>query len=604
MKYCCHIIFFFFFLSASAQFTDTLQIDDAFFRIMNSEAETDSILMYAGMIEKSSNEMKYKMGMGNALRARGLYYEVRENYDSALNYYLEMETLGKKINEPFVILGALNSQFQIHFIQKQFAPAKAIALRAVGIATSNNALRHLSANYSNLGIICRREKKYDSAFFYYKQSLAIKEKMNDSVGIANTKINIGGLMLYTKDYAKAIEYILPNISYHKNHNLQSDLRYDYTNIGLAYGYQKNFSVSFAYLDSALDIAKKDESKADIALAYKAFGEVYSIQGNWQKAYERMVKGNDMEADVINEQAGQQLLELQEKYKTKEKEQKNKLLAAEIDRQKLQQRNMEIGAAALALIAFISLLAWRQNRNKKIKLEQQNNLIKDQNKKLTELNADKNQLISIVSHDLSQPLNNIQVWAALLAKDKEHEAIQHIKNSVQFGQQLIHHILDVEKAGANTHALTLQSTGINSFIQDLVSDFKPAAESKNIKVECSPYRTEIFLMTDRQHLRQILENLMSNALKFSNQGKTVFIYAEKTEFELMISVRDEGPGIPENELKQLFNKYSIASVKPTAGEASTGLGLSIVKRLMLELGGTIEVESEPRKGTTFKLKFDL
>ena len=90
----------------------------------------------------------------------------------------------------------------------------------------------------------------------------------------------------------------------------------------------------------------------------------------------------------------------------------------------------------------------------------------------------------------------------------------------------------------------------------------------------------------------------------NQGKTVFIYAEKMEFELMISVRDEGPGIPENELKQLFNKYSIASVKPTAGEASTGLGLSIVKRLMLELGGTIEVESEPRKGTTFKLKFDL
>ncbi|HRI19975.1 MAG TPA: tetratricopeptide repeat-containing sensor histidine kinase [Panacibacter sp.] len=554
------------------------------------------------MIEKSSAALKYKLGMGYAVRAKGLYYEVKENYDSALHFYLQMEALGNSLNEPLVVLGALNSQFQIHFIQKQYTPAKAIALRAVDIAGKNNALKHLSANYSNLGIICRREKKYDSAFYYYKQSLTIKEKLNDSAGIANTNINISGLMLYTKQYDKVIEYVLPNIAYHKAHNQQSDLRYDYTNIAIAYGYKKNFAISVAYLDSALVIAQKNKSKEDEAAAYKAYGEVYSLQGNWQKAYEMMVKGNDMEADVINEQAGQQLLELQEKYKTKEKEQQNKLLAAEIDKQKLQQRNIWIGATALGLIAFISLIAWQQNRNKKIKLQQQNSLINEQNKKLTELNADKNQLISIVSHDLGQPLNNIGVWAAVLKKRHNDEAIQHIQNSVQFGQQLIHHILDIEKAGANAHALTLEPVGINAFLHDVINDFKPAAKGKHIKFEFWPYRTEIFLITDKQHLRQILENLISNALKFSNPVKTVFLAAEKTERGSIITIRDEGPGIHENELKHLFNKYSIASAKPTAGEASTGLGLSIVKRLMLELGGTIEVESETGKGTTFKLKF--
>lgn len=604
MKYCCLIIFFFFALSAPAQFSDTLQIYKTFLRILNSEADPDSFLLYAKMIEKSSAALNYKTGLGIAVRSRGLYYESKENYDSALHYYLEMELLGNRINEPIVVLGALNSQFQVHFIQKQYAPAKAIAFKAADIAGKNNALKHLSANYSNLGIIYRHEKKYDSAFYYYKQSLAIKEKLKDSAGIVNTNINISGLMLYTKAYDKVIEYVLPNIEYHKAHNLQSDLRYDYTNIAIAYGYKKNFSKSFAYLDSALLIAQKNKSKESEAASYKAFGEVYGLQGNWQKAYEMMLKGNDMEAEVINEQAGQQLLELQEKYKTNEKEQQNKLLAAEIDKQKLQQRNVWIGIAALALTAFVSLVAWRQNRNKKIKLQQQNKIINIQNQKLTDLNADKNQLMSIVSHDLGQPLNNIRVWAEVLAKDNRHEAIKHIQSSVQYGQQLIHNILDVEKAGANIHKLTLEPVAINIFLQNLISDFKPAAESKNIKFEFWPYRTEIFLMTDKQHLRQILENLISNALKFSAPGKSIFLSAEKTEINCTISVRDQGPGINEDELKQIFNKYSIAAAKPTAGETSAGLGLSIVKRLMLELGGSIEVETEIGKGAEFTLKFDV
>lgn len=603
MRYYYLLFFCCFVCTVDAQLTDTLQVDDLFQRILNEEAATDSLMQYAGLIKSASEKMNYKMGMGYAMRTKGLYHETRENYDSALHYYLLMEELGSTLNEPYIILGALNSQFQIHFIQKQYESAKTIALKAVAISSANNALKHLSAGYSNLGIICRREKKYDSAFYYYKQSLAIKEKMKDSAGIANTNINISGLMLYTKQYDKVIEYILPTIGYHKSRNRQNDLWYDYTNIGIAYGYKNNFSKGLSYLDSALAIAQRQQNKANEAETYKAFGEVHSLQGNWQKAYDMMVKANDMEGEVINEQAGEQLIELQQKYKTKEKEQQNKLLAAEIEQQKLKQRNTWIGFAAIALIAFISFVALQQNRKKKIQLEKQNKLINEQNKKLTELNDDKNQLISMVSHDLSQPLNNIRVWSEILAKQTGSEAVGHIQSSVQYGQQLIRNVLDVEKAGANAHSLHFQTTDIDVLLQDLINDFKQASQSKNMQLLFNPSNDKIFLTTDKQHLRQVLENLISNALKFSDAGKNILLAAKKSENHCIISVHDEGPGINETEVEKIFNKYSIASAKPTAGEASTGLGLNIVKRLMLELGGKIEVDSEAGKGTIFKLIFN-
>jgi len=100
------------------------------------------------------------------------------------------------------------------------------------------------------------------------------------------------------------------------------------------------------------------------------------------------------------------------------------------------------------------------------------------------------------------------------------------------------------------------------------------------------------------VHRIVENLVSNAIKFSPQGRNVWVAISEEGDMVHIKVRDEGQGIEEDELPLLFSKYSKLSSKPTAGEASTGLGLSIVKRIVEELNGKIYCESEAGKGSLF------
>ena len=124
------------------------------------------------------------------------------------------------------------------------------------------------------------------------------------------------------------------------------------------------------------------------------------------------------------------------------------------------------------------------------------------------------------------------------------------------------------------------------------------ERKNQVVELTIEPNSLNLKTDEDVLRRIIENIFSNAIKFSEPGKTIHIkLSEEHEFAIL-SVKDEGPGIEQAELPKLFEMFQKLSARPTGGESSTGLGLSIVKALVERLQGKIEVHSEIGKGTEF------
>jgi signal transduction histidine kinase len=109
------------------------------------------------------------------------------------------------------------------------------------------------------------------------------------------------------------------------------------------------------------------------------------------------------------------------------------------------------------------------------------------------------------------------------------------------------------------------------------------------------------MVDRQILGQILDNLVSNAVKFSPRGKTIHVRVDRRQGRVRLEVRDEGPGLTEQDRERLFKRFARLSARPTGGEGSTGLGLSIVAKLAELLGARITCESEPGKGATFTLE---
>jgi len=133
--------------------------------------------------------------------------------------------------------------------------------------------------------------------------------------------------------------------------------------------------------------------------------------------------------------------------------------------------------------------------------------------------------------------------------------------------------------------------------------KLSAEHKHIRLQIITESDDPYIKVDRNYFNQIIENLVSNAIKFSQTNTNIYIITSEVKDKVRIEVRDEGPGIPSEEMSQLFKKYHKLSIKPTAGEQSIGLGLSIVKKYVEVMNGKVWCESQVGTGTSFILEFN-
>ncbi len=326
-----------------------------------------------------------------------------------------------------------------------------------------------------------------------------------------------------------------------------------------------------------------------------------ITGRLMRYFERW---RDLDTARVNKETQDLITELQVRFNVKQKIQENKLLALELDRQRLRSRNITLFAFGLGMVALAVAVFFFLIRRSNKKLKEQNDLIQKQNDKLAELNAEKNSLISIVSHDLHGPITSIRMWNQILQTDasnfneEQKKALARIDSSAEHGERLIRNILDVEKAETNRHKLSLEHFDLKIFMEDVINAHQPMAQSKSINLKYDAEEKSVYILSDRHLVNRICENLLSNAIKFTPSGKSVWIAVSDARDAVHIRVRDEGVGIPKSELPALFSRYSNISSRPTAGESSTGLGLSIVKRLVEELNGFIQCESEPGHGTLF------
>ena len=247
----------------------------------------------------------------------------------------------------------------------------------------------------------------------------------------------------------------------------------------------------------------------------------------------------------------------------------------------------------------------QTQNEEI--SSQTEQITFQNEELTKLNEDKNKFIGIATHDLKSPLNRVKGFiniiqmssTATVASQKEY--FDMALESVSGMQKLISSILDINRIEEGRSEVKSEHLDIVAFLQQRMILFEKQANEKQIAISLNTSLTSMSIYSDKDVLSQVLENLISNALKFSEKGKEVFLFVSSDSEKTKITVQDQGPGISETEKKLLFGKFQKLSNRPTAGESSSGLGLSIVKELVESLGGTISCESVVGQGTSFILE---
>jgi signal transduction histidine kinase len=233
---------------------------------------------------------------------------------------------------------------------------------------------------------------------------------------------------------------------------------------------------------------------------------------------------------------------------------------------------------------------------------------DSNEKLETANKEKDLLMSIVAHDLRSPLNNIHGLLNLMklsgeVNEEQQYCLKLIDNVIDKGKQLIDDLLVIHHYEEGKEKLHLTSLSLPTFLTEILQGFEKAAQEKHIQIS-HEFQTDLIVTTDELVLSRILTNLISNAIKFSPTQKRLFIRVWHKDTQFYIQIQDEGQGFTTEDQQKIFQKFQKLTARPTAGESSTGLGLSIVKILVEQLQGNITLQSEWQKGSIFTLVFPL
>lgn len=241
---------------------------------------------------------------------------------------------------------------------------------------------------------------------------------------------------------------------------------------------------------------------------------------------------------------------------------------------------------------------------------QRELVK-RNVELERLNEIKNQFIGVAAHDLRNPLQVIEGYSQMLAEEtlgalspQQQKVVSVIRRNSDFMLKLVTDLLSISKVEAGKLNLELEETDLPALLERNVELNRLLAGQKQIAIALSREPDIPLLKLDAPKIEQVLNNLISNAIKFSYPQTTVKVHTAKREKDVVVAVSDEGQGIPAGEVERLFVPFASLSVKSTGGEQSTGLGLAIVRRIIEGHGGRIWVRSEVGVGSTFSFSLLL
>lgn len=575
------------------QFSETIHAQDAFItkkeviRLLNS---SDSCLYksdYKNSLSYSSKALNFALIMeDNNLIARS-YNTIAGNYEEIMEIDKALEYYDKSI--------------------KYFKKGK------------NDTLQ--GAVLNNIGnIYFYRKKAFDKAITYYNESISISQKYQDTISIVLTKLNFTLLYFESNDYKKGIEhldYVEKHRRYIKIVEVES---YLHILLGKKFTYLKQYDKADYNFKEAIRIGEMNNSKIYLSDSYNDYSKFLFETGKYKDAYVFMEKHVDLKNEIFDLEKiknakligmdialGDKMRELSAINKEKELQAEN-----------LKKTKIIIFLFSVFLIVIVYLLYMLYRNNvfkKKVNefLKTTNVELKEARDKAEEASKLKTQFISTISHELRTPLYGV-VGITNMLSDEHKELVNspHLKSlkfSARYLLTLVNDLLQVSKIEENKVVLENYTLNLEDEITIVSNSLSFIAnQNKNQLVTYIDPNIPEYLVGDKLRLSQILMNLVSNALKFTQNG-TITISAQLVEKEesrcsIKFEVADTGVGIAEKDLSKIFEKFVQIDRKEDDYQGA-GLGLSIVKKLVMLFGSSITVKSKEGVGTqfTFTIVFD-
>lgn len=238
------------------------------------------------------------------------------------------------------------------------------------------------------------------------------------------------------------------------------------------------------------------------------------------------------------------------------------------------------------------------------LKQQNTELEIQKNELDEANRLKSNFLSNMSHELRTPLNSVIALSGVLSRRlknqiaaEEYSYIEVIERNGKHLLEMINDVLDISRIESGKEEIELSKFEFNGLLKDLIYMIKPQAEQKNIQLNYHPVEKEIWITSDMAKCKHIFQNIIANALKFTEKG-TIDLSTKINNEMLYVSIKDSGIGIHENHINHIFEEFRQADSSTSRKYGGTGLGLAIVSKLVNLLKGTVTVKSKLDEGSEF------
>ncbi|MES2701431.1 MAG: ATP-binding protein [Bacteroidota bacterium] len=493
--------------------------------------------------------------IGYAYYAKGHPQEAREYYEKEVN--IRRVVNGRdSIGNQLINLAIMYQSLQ----QYDSAESK---LKAVADILTRNNDRQLRGYYcNNWGALKQVTGQRDTAKRYYTLACDIWGGLGNHAQLFKATFNLGYIAFEEKKYAEAIRY------YHQS-------------------------------EAA---AKKYGSGKDIAHLYGTMAEAYAAAGDHKSAYESLYKYASLSDSFNREDFNSYVVKLDKQFQTDKnretiQQQQMQLTAASLEVQQQKSRALLFVLILVAVVfAGILLFGYLTFRGRVRK----------------QVDEAKNKFFANVVHEIRTPLSMIQGPVKVLQDKVTDESMRFqldiAERNVKRLNDLVNQMLDISKIDAAKFTLTESLGNLDHFFNELNAQFAVLCREKNIVFIHQSENVAGVALFDNDALEKIVSNLAGNAIKYTPAGGSVGIEAGTSSagdgLVLTVRVWDTGPGIPKEEQAQIFERFYRRKEHEASGTKGMGIGLALVKDLVALMNGTIEIESEPGKGTVFTVKMQL
>ncbi|MRT92883.1 tetratricopeptide repeat-containing sensor histidine kinase [Ancylomarina sp. 16SWW S1-10-2] len=555
----------------------------------------------------------------------GLVYKDLSDYKNSLKYFLKSLKISEEHKITNLIITTNYNISVMYMAQEDYPKALKYAQEAIDLSEKHHNSSNLSTQLNLMAQIYEVQKDYIKAKNTYIESLELNKKNGNNYGTTVSLYNIGNVEYNLKNYDSAITYFNESLTLSKKIDDRMGVLLAYKSIGLVQKELKKHNTALSFYKKALDLSVELDVKEERLEIYKYYSHLYKSSGEFNKSLVYLEKFISLKDSIYSENSSKQIAEMQTKYDSEQKEKENELLRKnneiqdlEIAKQTTLKNSFIASSILVILIAIILYNRFKIKKEANDILFKKNKLIEEQkeelllkNNKLTEqydqvkiLNATKNKLFKIISHDLKSPFNSILGFTDILNSnydsfdnDERIDMINEISKSSHFAYDLLINLLTWARTQTGEIKIKKEPLVLKDLVQKCVDLYGQSASAKHINIAVS-IPNDIKLIVDKNTSMIFIGNLINNAIKFTPDGGLITINTSEKEESVNLHIVDTGVGMTPKMLNNLFKIDENTSTKGTNNEKGTGLGLILCKEFIEKNGGNIKVTSEVGKGSEF------